>query len=70
MKSIAVRTAALFVAAHILLPTHALAADESAEALEANCRLEGESGGLEGKELEAFIRECVQEMSKLKLNNS
>jgi hypothetical protein len=70
MKSIPACTATLFVGALLLLPTQVLAADESTDALEANCRIEGESGGLEGKDLEEFIRDCVQEMSKLKLNNS
>lgn len=33
------------------------------DATRADCRLEGEAGGLDGGDLEAFVRDCVSELA-------
>ncbi|MES9955476.1 MAG: hypothetical protein ABW120_01780 [Sedimenticola sp.] len=52
-----------------ILPVTAQA-DESLEETKANCHLEGEGEGLSGPDLEAFINECVRDLTGLDLGNS
>lgn len=35
----------------------------------ADCRAEGETGGLGGGELEAFVRDCVQDLLTVRIGN-
>ena len=38
--------------------------------LQADCRIEGEAGGLSGGELEQFVAECVADLQTVELSNS
>jgi hypothetical protein len=44
-------------------------ADEEQEAIAADCRVEGEAAGMSGKALEAFVTECVEELSGVTYDN-
>ncbi|MDJ0738271.1 MAG: hypothetical protein QNJ91_01060 [Gammaproteobacteria bacterium] len=44
-------------------------AQTSDDQLRADCRAEGEAGGLDGTELEAFIRECVSDLRTVEIGN-
>ena len=46
-----------------------LFADEEQEAIAADCRIEGEAAGMRGKALEAFVKECVEELSGVTYDN-
>ena len=38
--------------------------------LQADCRVEGEAGGLNGGELEQFVAECVNDLQTVEFSNS
>lgn len=38
--------------------------------LRADCRIEGEAGGLSGTDLDQFIEECVADLLSVKLSNT
>lgn len=38
--------------------------------LQADCRIEGEAGGLSGTDLDQFIDECVADLLSVKLSNT
>jgi len=38
--------------------------------LQADCRIEGEAGGLSGTDLDQFIEECVADLLSVKLSNT
>lgn len=44
-------------------------ADEELDAIAADCRMEGEAGGMDGQALEEFVKECVEELSGLVYDN-
>ena len=52
-----------------LLPAAASAGDSAGDRLRADCRLEGEAGGLSGKALDAFIEQCVTDLLEVELHN-
>jgi hypothetical protein len=58
----------IFLATVMSLST-ALAADDEQEAIAADCRVEGEAGGMTGQALEAFVKECVEELSGVSYDN-
>lgn len=41
----------------------------ASDQLRADCRAEGEAGGLEGAELEAYIRECLIDLQSVEIRN-
>lgn len=51
------------------LPLWAADAQEASDEMRADCRAEGEAGGLEGAELESFVRECVADLLAVKIEN-
>ncbi len=38
--------------------------------LQADCRIEGEAGGLSGTDLDQFVEECVADLLSVKLSNT
>lgn len=58
----------IFLASIMSLST-ALAADDEQEAIAADCRVEGEAAGMTGQALEAFVKECVEELSGVSYDN-
>jgi hypothetical protein len=38
--------------------------------MRADCRAEGEAGGLQGAELEAFIRGCIDDLLTIEIENA
>lgn len=55
-----------------LLAATPLNADDARQAddqMRADCRAEGEAGGLEGADLEAFVRECVADLLSVTIEN-
>jgi hypothetical protein len=58
----------LILAALIVATTNIVAADERA-AIAEDCRMEGDAAGMSGDALEAFVRECVEELSGISYDN-
>lgn len=64
----------LLVAAGFLttVGTPAVATDQDQQAtdqMRADCRSEGEAGGLQGTELETYIRDCIQDLLTVEISN-
>jgi hypothetical protein len=53
----------------VLGVSYPLAADSEQEAIAADCRIEGEAAGMSGQALEAFVKECVEELSGVTYDN-
>ena len=59
----------LLLAAMVGTATYAAAESEQERQVRADCRAEGEAGGLSGTDLEAFIDSCVTELLEAELIN-
>ena len=59
----------LLLAAMVGTATYAAAESEQERQVRADCRAEGEAGGLSGTDLEAFIDSCVSELLEAELIN-
>ena len=59
--------------AGVLAATAAAAADapdnRATDQMLADCHAEGEAGGLEGAELEAFVRDCVADLLSVEIKH-
>jgi hypothetical protein len=61
--------AILLLAAMVGSATYAAAEADNERQIRADCRAEGEAGGLSGSDLEAFIDSCVTELLEAELIN-
>ena len=43
--------------------------DRATDQMRADCRAEGEAGGLQGAELEAFVRDCVADLLSVEIKH-
>lgn len=43
---------------------------QAAENMTADCRLEGEAGGLRGADLDQFVEECVADLQSVEFSNT
>ena len=59
----------LLLAAMVGTATYAAAEAEQERQIRADCRAEGEAGGLAGTDLEDFIDSCVSELLEVELIN-
>ena len=72
LRSLSRRTALLSALVPAIATAQAVhAADEAriTDQMRADCRAEGEGGGLEGAELEAYIRDCLNDLLTVEIRN-
>jgi hypothetical protein len=64
------RIALAMVTAAASLAAPAAAGSAAVEKLAADCRLEGEAGGLAGAALESYIVGCVEDLQTVEIHNT
>lgn len=60
-------TAAALLACQVVAASDPGAADDQ---MRADCRAEGEAGGLDGVDLEAFIRDCIDDLMTVEIGHT